>query len=287
MSIEGCIPCQTNADCNDEQACTADVCGQDGSCQISAIPGCVPCTTTADCNDQNVCTTDTCSNGTCGHTTIEHCGVETCDDGIDNDGDGLVDCADPDCATNPVCKVEICGNCIDDDGDGLVDYEDPDCCDNSNALVIKKMSLRTRPDLSKNKLNINARFASQAPAGFDPGTQGATLQLRDSEGNFFCEQIPFKANARQIKKGLFKFRDKTGLIAGGLRRGKFKMQKSKQNRVMFRTVGRKMQFREPVGSDVTVTLAVGNQCTQQSASLRTRKGVKTGRALVFKAAKTK
>jgi subtilisin-like proprotein convertase family protein/C1A family cysteine protease len=29
--------------------------------------------------------------------------TETCDDGLDNDYDGLVDCADPDCASHPAC----------------------------------------------------------------------------------------------------------------------------------------------------------------------------------------
>jgi hypothetical protein len=93
--------------------------------------------------------------------------VEICDDGIDNDGDTLVDRADPDCAEPPpprdtdsdgvrdsidncdnipnpgqedadsdgigdVCDetplpVEICNNFVDDDGDGLVDIDDPDC----------------------------------------------------------------------------------------------------------------------------------------------------------------
>src|SRR5262249_39853053 len=155
--------------------------------------GCVPCTIAADCNDDQMCTTDTCSNGTCGHTDIPNCGPENCSDGIDNDGDGLVDCADSDCKDNPVCKKEICGNCIDDDGDGLVDFDDPDCCDQTNALVSNKLSMRTKPELKKNKLRLNARYASQAPAGFDPGKQGTMLEMRDSEGNFFCQQVPVKS----------------------------------------------------------------------------------------------
>jgi hypothetical protein len=30
---------------------------------------------------------------------------EVCNDGIDNDKDTLIDCKDPDCATDPACKV--------------------------------------------------------------------------------------------------------------------------------------------------------------------------------------
>jgi len=53
-----------------------------------------------------------------------------CDDGKDNDKDGDIDCADTDCAGDPVCgggAVEICDNNVDDDGDNLIDCADPDC----------------------------------------------------------------------------------------------------------------------------------------------------------------
>src|SRR5262249_22250229 len=45
--------------------------------------------------------------------------VENCTNGVDDDGDNLVDCADPDCASDPSCapSVEICDNNVDDDGD--------------------------------------------------------------------------------------------------------------------------------------------------------------------------
>ena len=53
---------------------------------------------------------------------------ELCDDGLDDDDDGLTDCADPDCATSPVCLPEtICHDGLDDDNDGLTDCADPDC----------------------------------------------------------------------------------------------------------------------------------------------------------------
>ena len=56
-------------------------------------------------------------------------GDSTCFDGIDNDGDGLVDEADPDCAPpveGPPGSAS-CSDGIDNDGDGLVDGNDP-CC---------------------------------------------------------------------------------------------------------------------------------------------------------------
>ena len=44
-----------------------------------------------------------------------------CADGFDNDGDGDIDCADSECDCT---GVEICNNLLDDDGDGLVDCAD-------------------------------------------------------------------------------------------------------------------------------------------------------------------
>ena len=55
----------------------------------------------------------------------------TCNDGIDNDCDGDIDCFDDDCSGDPACACvpspEICDNGVDDDCDGLVDCDDGDC----------------------------------------------------------------------------------------------------------------------------------------------------------------
>lgn len=51
--------------------------------------------------------------------TISTGGVEVCDNGIDDDGDGLIDCADPDCANHPSCAIPC-----DLNGDGKVNMAD-------------------------------------------------------------------------------------------------------------------------------------------------------------------
>lgn len=51
-----------------------------------------------------------------------------CGDGIDNDGDGTVDGADPGCLHGQWPEEDpLCSNGRDDDGDGRVDTEDPGC----------------------------------------------------------------------------------------------------------------------------------------------------------------
>ena len=64
--------------------------------------------------------------------------LSQCSDGIDNDGDGLVDLADPGCADasdddeSDDPNSPQCSDGIDNDGDGLVDLADPGCADASD-----------------------------------------------------------------------------------------------------------------------------------------------------------
>jgi hypothetical protein len=51
-----------------------------------------------------------------------------CDDRIDNDFDGDIDCFDSDCMGDVACQRErICNDSFDDDADGFVDCFDSDC----------------------------------------------------------------------------------------------------------------------------------------------------------------
>jgi hypothetical protein len=65
-----------------------------------------------------------------------------CDDGADEDGDGLTDCEDDDCVdacdTQTVYGMpdEICDNEVDDDGDELVDCDDDDCAEDPACLNV-------------------------------------------------------------------------------------------------------------------------------------------------------
>jgi len=58
--------------------------------------------------------------------------IEDCDNGTDDNANGLVDCLDYDCAGQSFCD-ERCDNCVDDDGDGAVDRADPECATRANG----------------------------------------------------------------------------------------------------------------------------------------------------------
>ncbi len=66
-----------------------------------------------------------CLDGNC--NLSGECITEDCFNGIDDDGDGYTDCEDNSCFTTVTACTEICGNGIDDNGNGLVDEEDPQC----------------------------------------------------------------------------------------------------------------------------------------------------------------
>ena len=99
-----------------------------------------------------------CADGDC--FASNECTVEICDNGIDDDGDGWIDCSDTECFNLSFC-VEICDNGIDDNGDGLIDDEDPQCNTpagvtgglESNGSLADKISKRNiRNTLQKDEL---------------------------------------------------------------------------------------------------------------------------------------
>jgi hypothetical protein len=52
---------------------------------------------------------------------------EQCADGVDNDCNGLVDCADAACARASRCLPEVCDNHVDDNENGATDCDDTSC----------------------------------------------------------------------------------------------------------------------------------------------------------------
>jgi len=62
--------------------------------------------------------------------------VEICNDTIDNDGDELVDCADPDCSASEICTGETsCDDGLDNDENGFKDCNDLNCSEAPNCVT--------------------------------------------------------------------------------------------------------------------------------------------------------
>jgi hypothetical protein len=67
-----------------------------------------------------------------GKLTIRKLGPEVCDDGVDNNENGDIDCEDAGCDVVPSCNESLngpqaCSNGLDEDDDALVDCFDADC----------------------------------------------------------------------------------------------------------------------------------------------------------------
>lgn len=95
--------CSTNSDCTNLICPTvvggdAPKCSPKGQCYCGGVCGDQYC----DYYEQNsgACSTDCYKGGEYG----------MCSDGIDNENDGMADCKDPDCGTDPTCVREFCGN---------------------------------------------------------------------------------------------------------------------------------------------------------------------------------
>lgn len=64
---------------------------------------------------------------------------ENCVNGLDDDGNSLIDCADPFCFGIPDCgaSTELCNDFLDNDLDGRADCADADCTGDRNCLLVE------------------------------------------------------------------------------------------------------------------------------------------------------
>lgn len=109
--------------CDDGNTVSGDgcnaTCTSDETCGNGILDAC------EECDDGNTSIGDGCSN-IC--TNEEGPGGETtCDDMIDNDCDGFIDCNDFSCQGIAGCPETECSDMLDNDGDGDVDCDDSDC----------------------------------------------------------------------------------------------------------------------------------------------------------------
>jgi hypothetical protein len=152
-----------NLGCVGEE-CGDDVCNPDIEDCVTCSQDCGVCTATeALCNDG----IDNDNDGfiDCADT---NCALQAdcldmeinCDDGIDNDGDNMIDCADADCVSTYVCQQAeremICDDGVDNDNDGFADCIDSDCVAD-NACIL------SNPDLEIKEITLQRELVAEAP----------------------------------------------------------------------------------------------------------------------------
>ena len=114
----------------------------------------------------------------------------TCDDGADNDGDGKIDCADPNCNGRPtICGAQCennevsCSDGVDNDGDGKIDCNDDDCADDPFCIEIGRTLCTDEEGL----INCDDPACSQDPACTETGLECGDFQDNDLDGLIDCE----------------------------------------------------------------------------------------------------
>ena len=87
---------------------------------------------------------------------------EVCNDRVDNDRDGSIDCADSDCQSTPICsppvmmygipmpEPENCGDGADNDRDGAVDCRDSDFLRAERCLPTPEYAVPFEPPRGEN-----------------------------------------------------------------------------------------------------------------------------------------
>ncbi len=265
-----CRSCVSAADCGDGDVCSADTC-VDGICGSESIPDCRSCVAAADCADEIACTTETCVEGRCAYAppaACPSCAAEACDDGLDNDCDGRVDCVDADCAGSRSCSggPEICGDCRDNDADGLVDYEDSECCARTVILGVEQLMLRPAGKRG-DRIRLASQYSANMLPGFDPLTHDTSVQITDPKGVVFCTTITADHWMSRQRRHLA-FWDRKGAFSGGLSDGQFILERA--GSVGFRTHGKKAEIVSMDEGVVTVTVRAGETCSRATATLRAR-----------------
>jgi len=191
--------CAVDADCDDGNPCTDDVCSGAGDV------GCVHNANTAPCDDGLHCTgTDQCANGRC----EVHAGNPCFGNGPEANA-----CDEASAACRSADGSESCGNGIDDNGDGAIDCADPLCPAVSDpetgcqCLPIGRdpgVIRFHRAGAGRDYLNVHGTVAPCTAV--DPTTEQVGVVLSNANGVIYDATLPLGAMQRRGRHR-FVFRD--------------------------------------------------------------------------------
>jgi hypothetical protein len=135
---------------------------------------CFPaCTDDAQCPATDICNPD---NGFC--ATVQ----EDCQNGVDDDDDQVVECADLGCAQQPACdNFEDCFDNIDNNGDGAVDCADAGCalaCANGCLAPVNPSVPSAQNHNTAGHANVSDGSCQLNPISGPPGGGGGDVVYR-------------------------------------------------------------------------------------------------------------
>ena len=105
-------------------------------------------------------------------------------------------------ATSQAHALEICGNCLDDDGNGLVDLADPACCAPERTAPMELREGIIAPGAATSRLRLAATLGGDAP--LSAGGQQVLMQLGSAPNGSFCASMPpsaFRGTADRLRLG--------------------------------------------------------------------------------------
>jgi hypothetical protein len=148
--------------------------------------------------------------------------------------------------------VESCTNCIDDDGDGLVDLADPACCTNARPLVLPLRRARLYQRREGLAFDLRATLDTTALESTVPPVAAVALQVSDpTTGSHWCARVAEAAFATLHAGRTWRHRG-----AGRLRKLEL-VRTSSTSETMFRARGRRVPLAKAAGLEVHVGLQRG------------------------------
>ena len=139
-------------------------------------------------------------------------------------------------AAGDVFALEICGNCLDDDGNGLVDLADPACCAAERSAAMDLAEGRIAPGVTTSRLRLAATLGGGV--SLSPDGQQVLLQLGTVPGGTFCASLPpsaFRGTSRRLRL--------TGdAVAGARGVRRMTLRRAANGAIHWRTRGRRVWF---------------------------------------------
>src|SRR5581483_4048560 len=195
-----------------------------GTCSHSApVTNC--CATAADCNDGNTCTTDACVGNQCTHTAVTGLPPETdCNDMLDDDCDGLIDCDDPDCRP---------GVCLDgaDAGGACGTVQSQEVCNFGGGTCSCPHIFQDPTKIKFGKTGQLDMLTSHGrvviPGDTDVAGSPLAWLLTNRDGEIYRATLPAGSVAVLANGNFFKYQNKAAKTAGGVYKMTLKITRSK------------------------------------------------------------